>query len=98
MITNESRLNIVDNSGAKSVLVIRCLGGSNRKFSSIGDRVVVTIKKADPNSGIKKGEVALALIVTTKKPFLRSNGTYISFGANCAVLINKDIKKTTAIT
>lgn len=93
MLQNESVVEIVDNSGAQKALIIRCLGGSNRKYSRIGDLVVVTIKKAKPSSEIKKGQVATALIVTTKKYFHRKNNTWIKFSRNCAVLIKKDEKK-----
>jgi large subunit ribosomal protein L14 len=90
MLQNESILQVADNSGAKKILIIRCLGGSNRKFSRIGDVVVATVKKADPHANIKKGQVVLALIVATKKHFRRQNNTWIKFSKNCAVLIKKE--------
>lgn len=77
MIQNESRLKVADNTGAKEVLVIRNLGGSNRKTSSIGDVVVATVKQAAPNGTVKKGEVVKAVIVRTKYAVGRENGSYI---------------------
>ena len=88
MIQNESRLKVADNTGAKEVLVIRNLGGSNRKTSSIGDVVVATVKQAAPNGTVKKGEVSRAVIVRTKKEVRRKDGSYIRFDENAAVLIN----------
>ena len=75
MLQNESILLVADNSGAKKLLIIRCLGGSNRKFSRIGDLVIATVKKADPHANIKKGQVVMAVIVTSKKHFRRHNNT-----------------------
>lgn len=93
MFQNESRLLVADNSGAKELLIIRCLGGSNRKFSYVGDCVVATVKKADPHSDIKQGQIVMALIVTSKKRFQRLNGSFVSFSKNYAVLIKKEDKK-----
>src|SRR4051794_10481686 len=91
MFQNESRLLVADNSGAKELLIIRCLGGSNRKFSYIGDRVIATVKKADPHAAnIKKGQVVTALIITSKKGFSRANGNFVGFSKNYAVLIKKE--------
>ena len=88
MIQNESRLKVADNTGAKEVLVIRNLGGSNRKTSSIGDVVVATVKQAAPN--VKKGEVVKAVIVRTKYAVGRENGSYIKFDDNACVIIRDD--------
>ena len=87
MIQQESMLKIADNSGAKSALCIRVLGGSKRRYASIGDVVVVTVKDAIPNSPVKKGEVVRAVIVRTAKEVRRRDGTYIRFDDNAAVLL-----------
>ena len=87
MIQQESMLKIADNSGAKSALCIRVLGGSGRRYASIGDVVVVTVKDAIPNSPVKKGEVVKAVIVRTAKEVRRRDGTYIRFDDNAAVLL-----------
>ena len=87
MIQQESMLKIADNSGAKSALCIRVLGGSKRRYASIGDVVVVTVKDAIPNSPVKKGEVVRAVIVRTCKEVRRRDGTYIRFDDNAAVLL-----------
>ena len=88
MIQTESRLKVADNSGAKEVLVIRVLGGTKRRYASIGDKVVVTVKQALPNSGVKKGTVSPAVIVRVKKEVRRADGTYIRFDDNAVVLLN----------
>lgn len=90
MIHNESRLNVADNTGAKELLVIRCLGGSNRKTSNIGDVVVCSVKEAAPNGSAKKGQVVKAVIVRTKYGVSRENGSYIKFDDNAAVIIKDD--------
>ncbi|MDR1794329.1 MAG: 50S ribosomal protein L14 [Erysipelotrichaceae bacterium] len=90
MIQNETRCRVADNSGAKEVLVIRCLGGSRRKTSNIGDIVVCTVKVATPGGGVKKGEVVKGVIVRTKKGIRRDNGSYIRFDDNAVVLIKED--------
>ena len=90
MIQNESRLKVADNTGAKEVLVIRNLGGSNRKFSNIGDIVVATVKQATPGGTVKKGEVVKAVIVRTKYGVNRDNGSYIKFDDNACVIIKDD--------
>ena len=90
MIQNESRLKVADNTGAKEVLVIRNLGGSNRKFSNIGDIVVATVKQATPGGTVKKGEVVKAVIVRTKSGVNRENGSYIKFDDNACVIIKDD--------
>lgn len=87
MIQQESILKIADNTGAKRALCIRVLGGSRRRYGRVGDVVVVTIKDALPNAGVKKGEVARAVIVRTAKEMRRKDGSYIRFDENAAVLI-----------
>lgn len=88
MIQNESRLTVADNSGAKEVLVIRVLGGTRKRYASIGDKVVVTVKHALPSGNIKKGTVSKAVIVRTKKEISRNDGSYIRFDDNAVVLLN----------
>lgn len=90
MIQTESRLKVADNTGAKEVLVIRNLGGSNRKTSNIGDIVVCTVKQAAPGGAVKKGDVVKAVIVRTKYGVGRSNGSYIKFDDNAVVIIRDD--------
>lgn len=88
MIQNESRLKVADNSGAREVLVIRVLGGTRRRYASIGDQVVVTVKDALPSGNVKKGTVSKAVIVRTKKEVRRADGSYIRFDDNAVVLLN----------
>jgi len=88
MIQNESRLKVADNSGAREVLVIRVLGGTRRRYASIGDQVVVTVKDALPSGNVKKGSVSKAVIVRTKKEVRRQDGSYIRFDDNAVVLLN----------
>lgn len=88
MIQQESRMAVADNSGAREVLCIRVLGGTRRRYASIGDKVVVTVKDATPNGGIKKGTVSKAVIVRTKKSVRRPDGSYIRFDDNACVLLN----------
>ncbi|MBP1709513.1 MAG: ribosomal protein [Deltaproteobacteria bacterium] len=88
MIQQQTRLTVADNSGAKRVMCIKVLGGSGRRYASLGDVIVVSVKEAIPNSKVKKGEVAKAVIVRTKKEVRRKDGTYIKFDDNSAVLIN----------
>ncbi|MFN3402930.1 MAG: 50S ribosomal protein L14 [Cytophagaceae bacterium] len=88
MIQQESRLNVADNSGAKEVLVIRVLGGTRKKYASVGDKVVVTVKSALSSSNLKKGTVSKAVIVRTKKEVRRNDGSYIRFADNAVVLLN----------
>ena len=90
MIQEESILRIADNTGAKRALCIRVLGGSRRRYARVGDVIVVTIKNALPNAGVKKGEVARAVIVRTAKEMRRRDGSYIRFDENAAVLIDDD--------
>lgn len=88
MIQTESRLAVVDNSGAKEVLCIRVLGGTGRRYASVGDIIVVTVKAAVPSSDVKKGTVSKAVIVRTKKEIRRADGSYIRFDDNACVLLN----------
>ena len=88
MIQQESRLTVADNSGAKEVLCIRVLGGTGKRYASIGDRIVVTVKNALPQSDVKKGTVSKAVIVRTKKEVRRADGSYIRFDDNACVLLN----------
>jgi large subunit ribosomal protein L14 len=90
MVQQESRLTVADNSGAKEVLVIRVLGGTKRKYASLGDKVVVTVKSALSSSNIKKGIVSKAVVVRTSKEVRRKDGTYIRFDDNAAVLLNNN--------
>jgi large subunit ribosomal protein L14 len=90
MVQTTSTLDVADNSGAKKVMCIRVLGGTKRKYASIGDIIVVSIKEAIPNAKVKKGEVAKAVIVRTKKEVSRQDGSYIRFDTNSAVLVDKD--------
>ncbi len=97
MIQQESRLRVADNSGAKEVLCIRVLGGSRRRYASIGDKIVVTVKDATPG-GLKKGTVSKAVIVRTKKEIRRRDGSYIRFDDNAVVLLtNNDEPRGTRI-
>ncbi|HMA85426.1 MAG TPA: 50S ribosomal protein L14 [Desulfosalsimonadaceae bacterium] len=88
MIQAETRLSVADNSGAKEVSCIKVLGGSRRRYASIGDIIVVSVKQAMPNSKVKKGDVLKAVIVRTKKEIRRPDGSFIRFDENSAVLIN----------
>lgn len=87
MIQQESRLRVADNSGAKEVLCIRVLGGAHRRYASVGDQIVVSVKDASPG-GIKKGTVSKAVVVRTKKEIRRKDGSYIRFDDNAVVLLN----------
>lgn len=87
MIQSESRLNVADNSGAKEVLCMHVLGGTNRRYARVGDTIVVTVKSALPSSQIKKGTVSKAVVVRTKKEIRRKDGSYIRFEENAAVLL-----------
>jgi large subunit ribosomal protein L14 len=88
MLQQESRLKVADNSGAKEVLVIRVLGGTKKRYASIGDKIVVTVKDAMPSGGVKKGSVSKAVVVRTKKEIRRPDGSYIRFDDNSCVLLN----------
>jgi large subunit ribosomal protein L14 len=88
MVQQESRLKVADNTGAKEVLTIRVLGGTKRRYASVGDKIVVSIKDAAPNGNVKKGAVSTAVVVRTKKEVRRADGSYIRFDDNACVLLN----------
>ncbi len=88
MIQQESRLKVADNSGAKELLCIRVLGGSGRKYGSVGDVIIAAVKQAQPNAAVKKGDVVRAVIVRTAQEYGRPDGSHIKFDDNAAVLIN----------
>jgi large subunit ribosomal protein L14 len=90
MIQQESRLRVADNSGAKELLCIRVLGGSTRKYASVGDVIVAAVKTATPGGTVKKGDVVKAVVVRTKKRVGRPDGSYIGFDDNAAVIIRED--------
>ena len=89
MIQQESRLSVADNSGAKEVLCIRVLGGTKRRYASVGDKIVVAVKSATPSGAVKKGQVAKAVIVRTQKEVRRADGSYIRFDDNAVVILNQ---------
>jgi large subunit ribosomal protein L14 len=88
MIQQESRLKVADNSGAREILCIRVKGGSHRRYAGVGDVITATVKQASPQGGVRKGEVVQAVVVRTRKQLGRSDGTYIAFDENAAVLID----------
>jgi len=88
MLQQESRLSVADNTGAKEVMVIRVLGGTKRRYASVGDKIVVSIKAATPNGTVKKGQVSSAVVVRTKKEVRRKDGSYIRFDDNACVLLD----------
>ena len=90
MVQQESRLKVVDNSGAKEVLCIRVLGGTKKRYAYIGDMIVVSIKSAISSSSVKKGTVSKAVVVRTKKEIRRKDGSYVRFEDNAAVLLNEN--------
>ncbi len=90
MIQQESRLKVADNSGAREILTIKVLGGTGRKYASIGDLIVCTVKHASPGGQVKKGEVLRAVIVRTKREIRRKDGSYIKFDENAAVIVKDD--------
>ena len=90
MIQQESRLKVADNTGAKEIMCIRCLGGSYRKYARVGDVIVASVKSAAPSGMVKKGDVVKAVVVRTKKPTRRADGSYIRFDENAAVIIKED--------
>ncbi len=90
MIQSQSVLEVTDNSGARKIMCIKVLGGSHRRYASVGDVIVCSVKEAAPASKVKKGSVVRAVVVRTAKELPRSDGTYIRFDSNGAVLINKD--------
>ncbi|QBI20461.1 50S ribosomal protein L14 [Egibacter rhizosphaerae] len=88
MIQQESRLRVADNTGAREVLCVRVLGGSGRRYASLGDEIVATVKQAIPAAGVKRGDVVHAVVVRTRKERRRNDGTYIRFDDNACVLVN----------
>lgn len=88
MLQQESRLRVADNTGAKEVLCIRVLGGTKRRYASVGDKIVVSVKEATPAGNVKKGAVSTAVVVRTKKEVRRADGSYIRFDDNACVLLN----------
>ena len=90
MIQQQTKLKVADNTGAKELMCIRCLGGSYRKFAGVGDIVIASVKSAIPNGVVKKGDVVKAVIVRTKKPIRRADGSYVRFDENAAVIIRDD--------
>ncbi|MBK43082.1 MAG: 50S ribosomal protein L14 [Flavobacteriaceae bacterium] len=88
MVQQESRLKVADNTGAKQVLTIRVLGGTKRRYASLGDRIVVSVKDATPNGTVKKGSVSTAVVVRTQKEVRRADGSYIRFDDNACVLLD----------
>lgn len=90
MIQQESRLRVADNTGAKEILCIRVLGGSTRRYASVGDIIVATVKDATPGGVVKKGDVVKAVVVRTVKEIRRADGSYIKFDENAAVIIKED--------
>ncbi|MGB9812673.1 MAG: 50S ribosomal protein L14 [Thermovenabulum sp.] len=91
MVQVQTRLNVADNTGAKEIMCIRVLGGSNRKFAGVGDIIVASVKDAAPDGMVKKGDVVKAVIVRTRAPKRRPDGSYIRFDDNAAVIINDDL-------
>ena len=90
MLQTESRLVVADNTGARELLVIRAMGGSTRRYAAVGDVVVCAVKDATPGGVVKKGDVVKAVVVRTKRPIRRQDGSYIRFEENAAVIINDD--------
>ena len=90
MIQNQSVLDVADNSGAKKVMCIKVIGGSKRRYASVGDVIVVSVKEAAPNGKVRKGQIARAVVVRTSKELRRKDGSYIRFDTNSAVLVNND--------
>ena len=90
MVQQQSILKVADNTGAKEIMVIRCLGGSYRRYAKVGDVIVASVKTATPGGVVKKGDVVKAVVVRTKKPTRRADGSYIRFDENAAVIIKED--------
>ena len=90
MVQQETRLKVADNTGAKELMCIRCLGGSYRKYAGVGDIIVASVKTATPGGVVKKGDVVKAVVVRTKKPIRRADGSYLRFDENAAVIIKED--------
>ena len=88
MLQQESRLKVADNTGAKEVLAIRVLGGTKRRYASLGDKIVISVKEASPSGTVKKGQVSQAVVVRTTKEVRRADGSYIRFDDNACVLLN----------
>ena len=90
MVQQQSKLKVADNTGAKEIMCIRCLGGSHRKYAEIGDLIIASVKDATPGGVVKKGEVVKAVVVRTKKGARRADGSYVKFDENAAVIIRDD--------
>ena len=90
MVQQQTILKVADNTGAKEIMCIRCLGGSYRKYAGIGDVIIASVKSAAPGGTVKKGDVVKAVVVRTKKPIRRADGSYIRFDENAAVIIKDD--------
>ena len=90
MVQQQSILKVADNTGAKEIMCIRCLGGSYRKYARVGDIIVASVKTATPGGVVKKGDVVKAVVVRTKKPIRRPDGSYLRFDENAAVIIRED--------
>jgi large subunit ribosomal protein L14 len=90
MVQQQSILKVADNTGAKEIMCIRCLGGSYRKYAGVGDVIVASVKSATPGGVVKKGDVVKAVVVRTKKPIRRADGSYVRFDENAAVIIKED--------
>ena len=90
MVQQQTKLKVADNTGAKEIMCIRCLGGSHRKYAEVGDIIMASVKTATPGGVVKKGDVVKAVIVRTKKPTRRADGSYIRFDENAAVIIKED--------
>ena len=90
MVQQQSKLKVADNTGARELMCIRCLGGSHRKYAEIGDIIIASVKSATPGGVVKKGEVVKAVVVRTKKPQRRADGSYVRFDDNAAVIIRDD--------
>ncbi len=90
MVQQQSILKVADNTGAKEIMCIRCLGGSYRKYAGVGDVIVASVKTATPGGVVKKGDVVKAVVVRTKKPIRRADGSYLRFDENAAVIIRED--------
>ena len=90
MVQQQSILKVADNTGAKEIMVIRCLGGSYRRYAKVGDIIVASVKTATPGGVVKKGDVVKAVVVRTKKPVRRADGSYIRFDENAAVILKED--------
>ena len=90
MVQQQTVLKVADNTGAKEIMCIRCLGGSYRKYASVGDIIIASVKTATPGGVVKKGDVVKAVVVRTKKPIRRADGSYLRFDENAAVIIKED--------